>query len=411
MRNKNIATTALIVSGVGSCLTLSSTYWVGQLLHHGFVAATVGGLADWFAVTALFRKPLGFIGFRTEVLRRNRERIMEAIVTFAADDMLSPANIMTRLNNEDTAQLFIVYLEERGGRARVKDALSSALLLMANTVEPQKIAAVLTPTAKAGLDNFAGQKIFLSLLDLLADPKHSQPLLISLLNVSREVLLSPMLQQFLLTKIRHFRQSYEGNSAGRAFVLATLDLSDEKILSLLNERAEAYLTAALNGDNAALTTLTQGFTFFLQHLRQDDGVENMLSQAQNDYLHKLDINTPLVEWLKENFQGENPFWLKPLRDFIDAQIDEFAKNVEWQGAFDRLAKNFLREEITKHHDAIKNLMRDKLADFSDDKLTEFVESRVAEDLQMIRINGSVVGGIVGMGLYALVYWLERLYGI
>lgn len=411
MRNKNIATLALMVSGVGSCLTLSSAHWFGQLLHHGFVAATVGGLADWFAVTALFRKPLGFIGFRAEVLRRNRERIMEAIVTFAADDMLSPQNIMARLNDEDTARLFITYLQERGGRERVKDAVSSALLLMANTIEPQKIAAVLIPTAKAGLDNFAGQKIFLSLLDLLAEPKHSRPLLISLLQISREILLSPTLQQFLLTKIRNFRHGYEGNSAGRAFVLATLDLSDEKILSLLNERAETYLTAALNGDNAALTTLTQGFTFFLQHLRQDAGVETMLSQVQSEYLRKLDINTPLVDWLKENFQGEKPFWLEPLRSFIDAQMDEFATNTEWQGAFDRLAKNFLQEEITKHHGAIKDLMRDKLADFSDDKLTDFVEGRVADDLQMIRINGSVVGGIVGMGLYALVYWLERLYGI
>jgi len=375
------------------------------------VAATVGGLADWFAVTALFRKPLGFIGYRTEVLRRNRERIMEAIVTFAADDMLSSANIMARLETEDTARLFITYLRERGGSERVKDALCAALLLLANTVEPQKIAAVLTPTAKASLDNFAGQKIFLSLLDLLAKPEHSRPLLVSLLQVSREVLHSSMLQQFLLQKIRSFRQDYEGNSTGRAFVMATLNLSDENILSMLNERADTYLTAALNGDNEALSTLNRGFTYFLQHLRRDEQTEAWLTQAQNDYLHNLDINTPLVKWLEENFQGQNPFWLAPLRTFIDTQIEEFAANKNWQVSFDAMVKNFLRTEIEKHHGAIKELMREKLADFSDDKLTEFVESRVSEDLQMIRINGSVVGGVVGMGLYALVYVLERLYGL
>jgi len=411
LQNKYKATIALIVSGFGAYVSTSWADYAGQMLHHGLVAATVGGLADWYAVTALFRKPLWVIGYRTQILRRNRKRIMESIVTFAADDMLSPKNIMARLERENTAELFVTYLTERGGRERVKSAICSLMLSLANTVDPAKVAAVLAPTAKAGLDNFGSRKIFHAVIDLLAEPKHCRPLLLSLLSVSREILFSPILQHFIKNNIHNFRQNYEGSSAGRTLVLSALDLTDERILELLNQKAGAYLNAAINGDNEALTTLEQAFENILNDLRQDARIEGMIGNLQAEYLAKLDINTPLTRWLEENLKGDSPFWLEPLKNFIDAKIDEFAQNAKWQESFDGSVKNFLAEEIAKHHDALKNLIRARLDDFSDDELTDFVESKVADDLQMIRINGSVVGGLVGMVLFVLMGLIERLHGL
>ena len=72
-----MATMALGISIAGAVVTqpFSAGSFLGGLVHNGFLAATIGGLADWFAVTALFRKPLG-ISFRTNILVRNRQRIM-----------------------------------------------------------------------------------------------------------------------------------------------------------------------------------------------------------------------------------------------------------------------------------------------------------------------------------------------
>ena len=93
MRKENQANLALAISvfgavgtaGQGSSLLVST-------IHHGFLAATVGGLADWFAVKAIFGRPLG-ISHRTDILRRNRARIMESLVQFSADVLLSKQNI------------------------------------------------------------------------------------------------------------------------------------------------------------------------------------------------------------------------------------------------------------------------------------------------------------------------------
>ena len=77
MSKKTQATLVLVIMFLGFIATYKLDSFWGLLLNHGFLAALIGGLADWFVVTALFRKPLGFISYRTEILPRNRERIME----------------------------------------------------------------------------------------------------------------------------------------------------------------------------------------------------------------------------------------------------------------------------------------------------------------------------------------------
>lgn len=411
MQNKNIALLALAVSGGGAFLTLPATDAAGKLIHHGFVAATIGGLADWYAVTALFRKPLGIIGYRTQILRRNRQRIMEAIVTFAADDMLNPQNIMARLEQENTAALFKNYLAQRGGREKIKSAIIEVMLTLAGSVDPRKAAAILAPTVRNGLDNFGGQKLFHAALDLFAEPKYSRPLLLSLLRLGRETLSSPTMQRFLQENIRQFRLNYERDSTARTLILSALDLSDERILALLNEKTNSYLTAAMAGQGEAANKLQEIWETFLADLKENASAEEAVAEWQKAYFAKLDITAPLIRWLEANLRGKAPFWLAPLQDFIDTKIDEFTVNKAWQENFDRGVKNFLAAEIAKHHDSIKKLIWERLNDLTDDELTDFVESKVADDLQMIRINGSVVGGLAGMAIYATACLLERLCGL
>ena len=90
MQKENQANLALALSVIGAAVTAGKggdSLFAG-VVHHGFLAATVGGLADWFAVQAIFGRPLG-ISHRTDILRRNRARIMESRVKFSSDDFLS----------------------------------------------------------------------------------------------------------------------------------------------------------------------------------------------------------------------------------------------------------------------------------------------------------------------------------
>ena len=97
----------------------------------------------------------------------------------------------------------------------------------------EQIAAELAPAIRQGLNSFALENILPDVLQQLAQKKHLERLLVSLTAIGGQVLESPALQQALLEHIRILRESYERDSAGRAFVLASMGLSDEKILNLL----------------------------------------------------------------------------------------------------------------------------------------------------------------------------------
>ena len=93
---------------------------------------------------------------------------------------------------------------------------------------------------------------------------------------------------------------------------------------------------------------------------------------------------------------------------IDEKIDEFIESPVLQYKFDKLVKNFIAQMLEEYHDAIPAMIRERLDKFSDDELTEFVEGKVSDDLQMIRINGSVCGAAVGMLLYVVAQIIERV---
>ena len=120
-----------VLTGAGGSFTLG-------LLNHGFLAATIGGMADWFGVTALFRKPLG-IGFHTEILRRNRARIMDAIVEFVGTDLLNTENIMQTVRDENTAQLLIDCFERNNGRAKTKAMARDVMSELFGTLDTAKV--------------------------------------------------------------------------------------------------------------------------------------------------------------------------------------------------------------------------------------------------------------------------------
>ena len=134
------ATALLTASIIGTMLALlwqaNGGGFVAGLLSHGLMAASIGGLADWFAVTAIFRRPLG-IGWRTDILRRHRARITKELVAFASVDLLSRENIMATLAKEDFAKMLIAYLTERGGTKRLTNLAEA---LVRDTIEHVDIA-------------------------------------------------------------------------------------------------------------------------------------------------------------------------------------------------------------------------------------------------------------------------------
>ncbi|MBR7024718.1 MAG: DUF445 domain-containing protein [Selenomonadaceae bacterium] len=458
MENKTKATATLAASALCAVSTLpeisplkfiltgATGGFILGLFNHGFLAATIGGMADWFGVTALFRKPLG-IGFHTEILRRNRGRIMDAIVEFVGTDLLNTKNIMETVHDENTAQLLIDYFEQNKGRAKTKTLVREIIGELFNGLDTQKISRSVAPILENEIKNLDAEKLFDAVLKVVKSDKHSRKILITLFDTGHKILRSPHMQEEILKKITELREAYEGDSAGRALVLSSMDLTDEKILNILNETVEKKISdaekvlnmtgALVDSDTAnAADEMIKMFGGFVNSAAGSLNTKKFLNDLMKLFLQKFDTENFIKTWLDVNVKGEtdpkileklrrqqaaNPkstriveverkpvIWKESIDYLVDAKIDEFIKDEKLQKSFDKLIKDFIENLLEEYRGQIPQMIRERLDKFSDDELTEFVESHVADDLQMIRINGSICGGLVGMFLFIVSQLIEHI---
>ena len=363
---------------------------------------------------------------------------MDAIVEFVGTDLLNTKNIMETVRDENTAQLLIDYFEQNKGRAKTKALVREILSELFNGLDTQKISKDIAPIFEREIKNLDAEKLFDAVIKVVTNDRHSRKILTTLLDTGHKILRSPHMQEEILKKITELREAYEGDSAGRALVLSSMDLTDEKILNILNETVEKKINDAekiLNTTGALVDSETANsademikiFGGFVKSAASSLNTKKFLNDLLKLFLQKFNTENFIKIWLDVNVKGEtdpkileklrrqqvaNPktariveverkpvIWKDAVDYLVDAKIDEFIKNKAWQAKFDKIIKDFIENLLNEYRGQIPTMIRERLDKFSDDELTEFVESHVADDLQMIRINGSICGGLVGMLLF------------
>ncbi|MBU4568989.1 MAG: DUF445 family protein, partial [Alphaproteobacteria bacterium] len=132
----------------GALLIAMSALYVAAILNHGVAwgyarsfaeAAMVGGLADWFAVTAIFRRPFGLPIPHTAVIPRSKGRIAEALGEFVAVNFLSPEVVRDRLENQDLAGALARQIAEPKMARRIADGIVDALPAIADILDDEAV--------------------------------------------------------------------------------------------------------------------------------------------------------------------------------------------------------------------------------------------------------------------------------
>lgn len=409
MQKENQANLALILSVIGTIGTVGQgSSLVVATLHHGFLAATIGGLADWFAVKAIFGRPLG-IAHRTDILRRNRARIMESLVRFSADDLLSKQNIMDVVEREQIGALLVEYLQHRGGGERLIEASIDILRHVASDVDSRSIAKELTPYVIQALHELPLEDSFAELLNVLTEEPHADRIFNMLVRMGSQLIRTQVFQDMLRENIASIRMEYEGDGMIRAFVLSFFD--DALIAEWLTGRLEEILTSAMRSDDRRHKEGVQLLISFVEGLRTNSKLYEELHRYKLHVIEHLEIENLLAEFIERRMKGHHAFWIPYLKELLNEKIDAFVHSESWRNRADRWMKELAAGEIEKHHEMIADFVREYLNQKTDDELIAFVESKVRTDLQMIRVNGAIVGAFVGMGLSLIVRFAERMWGL
>ncbi|MBA2635857.1 MAG: DUF445 domain-containing protein [Sphingomonas sp.] len=360
-------------------------------------AAMVGGLADWFAVTALFRHPLGIPIPHTAIIPRNKDRIGEALASFLKDNFLIPSVVARRMRTIDVAGAAGRFLKAPPGEGtRIRQGASRLIADIFESLDDERLGGLFKNAISSRLRS-------MEVSPLLG---HA---LASAINDDRHV---PMLE----AAIRWTARALEANEtlirdmvkkkANWALKLAGLDakLADAIIDGLRK------LTAEMSTDPAHPVRIK---------------VEEALAQLAND-LQSNSQTRERVEAMKEQLLDNQSvsLWLDTLWQKGRAAIIRAARNPDavLAGKVGEVLKSmgttlesdpriratinqFVRRAVAgaaaSYGGSIVRLVSDTVRGWDARTVTARLESAVGRDLQYIRINGTLVGGLVGLTIHAL----------
>ena len=408
-RQNNTRTANLTLGGITLGFLLSYPFhasFVGGLISSGCSAGMIGGLADWFAVTALFRRPLGIRPgkvIRTEIIPQNRERIFAALADMVQHELLSQDVLRRKLSAWDFSGVLIRIL----GRQEVK--LSVRLLLtdlagdMVNHVEPGEFKRKIKGLLQENLGSMNLAQTLAEVVEFSLDHGDIDQVLTVICRAFDEYMEEPEVRVALINMMEAALTRYGENNPTRKMVVKFLPAP-----SVLAHSLQEKVKTALQ-DGTVERWFKDSLLRFVLELKTKSSLQESLNRFFLNILKEESLENSAVKKKNAAFMGTSSekipsmieHFMKDLGNNWDEYLGTLERNRSLRLKVDERVKLILEKQIGFHHNAIGRMVHEGLNPLTDDKLVELIEDKAGNDLQMIRINGSVVGGLAGMLIYVL----------
>ena len=361
-------------------------------------AAMVGGLADWFAVTALFRHPLGLPIPHTAIIPRNKDRIGATLAQFLKDNFLTPAVVARRMRHMDVAAAAGRFLADpdHGGAGRLREGASRLLADILDALDDDRLGgmakgAIASRIRTLEVSPLLGQ----SLEAAMAEGRHI-PLLDGIINRAALIVAS---NEEIIRDMVHER-------AGRILRWTGLDENvADALITGLNKLLYDMADFPDHPLRIRVNEMLADLGYDLQHDRE--------MQAKVARLKEEIVENPAMQrWIDGLWEQARAALLRAARDPDKTMAGKFGEALRQLGTtlqqddslrdtINRFARRATVGATASYGDSIVRLVSDTVRGWDASRVTERVENAVGRDLQYIRINGTLVGGLVGLGLHAI----------
>lgn len=360
-------------------------------------AAMVGGLADWFAVTALFRHPLHLPIPHTAIIPRNKDRIADTMGTFLRDNFLVPKVVARRMQRLDLAGAVGRWLANPGeGRGRLRAGIGRLAADMLESLDQERLGGMAKQALGNRLRAMAVAPLIGRALETAMGEDRHRPLLDGMIRWAAKVLEA---NEHLIRAMVHERSGAVMRWTGLDETLANKIIDGlHKLIAAMAEEPDHPLRAKAEEGLAQLA-------FDLQH---DPDKRARVEALKNELLD----NPALADWWLGIWESGRAAMLRIARN-PDAMLKgEFAAAMRQLGetlqsdarlaaTINRFARRAAVGAASDYGDGIVRLVSDTIRGWDAQTVTGRLENVVGRDLQYIRINGTVVGGLVGLGIHAV----------
>jgi uncharacterized membrane-anchored protein YjiN (DUF445 family) len=359
-------------------------------------AAMVGALADWFAVTALFRRPLGLPIPHTAVIPNSKARIADNLGRFIVENFLQPDHVRERLDKVDLAENIARQIADPVTAHRLADGLAASLPALLELTDDKRLSGLLRGAIEGQLGQIKASPLVADALLILTERGKHQPLIDALINEGVGLLNTQ--EPALRARVR--------DKTGWLWRLAGVDAQASD--ALLTSMRETLAEIAADPAHPTRKRVTEWLAGLARDLKTSPS-----AQARVEAIKEEILRHPAVGAYVDDLAGEAKAALRRaaarteggLGDALARTIQDLAaallRDTEARTALNGRLRPLLSGLAARHGEDVARLVSETIRSWDTATITGKLEQSVGRDLQYIRINGTLVGGLVGLALYAI----------
>ncbi|MBZ4224160.1 DUF445 domain-containing protein [Bacillus wiedmannii] len=406
LQTKYIAGISLGVMGVGfaSSIPFQGTV-AGEIIQGGFEAGLVGGLADWFAVTALFRHPMGIPIPHTALLPKNRKRVTKGLIHTLENEWLTKESITNKVKDMQLAQMVLQIAE----REMQSDAVKKGIVTIAEkaivSIDTEKLAVIIEKELKTYFHTINTSNILQVLVDQLVVQEYDEKTL-----------------DYILVKVKDWTAQdearYQLGSLGMkamenikvdGFLQFTLKsfmniVDEDKIGGILQKFIISNINSLQDADNSTRQLILAKIRQEIINVKENEALLQELENWKEKWIANWNATDKIKEMLEQvqqraiTFVKNEEFTDKYVIPFLQTQMNKIKEDEQTVQKIEEWLQKQVVTLVEKNHSKIGKLVQENLDKLDDKTLIEMIENNVGKDLQWIRVNGAVCGFMIGLVL-------------
>ncbi len=407
VRNKRVATGLMI--GAAILFVVARTrhdHGIWEWLAAFAEAAMVGALADWFAVVALFRHPMGIPIPHTAIIKNKKDVIARNLALFIREKFLAADTLIAKLRGYNPAEHLAVYLMSQKNAAALAKGLTRVCADSLHFFDDERLQRLLRSALSNRIENFDLAGSAGTLLETLRSDNRHQIVLDDLLNRLAGWLATPEAQSKLAGAI-------DALCSKEYPLLVAFIPNREQFSKGAGEKVAARINAFLQEVNTdpgheIRQKFDNAVTNFVTRLKSDELLRSKVEAIKHEALHNqaiadyaLSIGHDLKSWLSSDLQHPQ----SKVQEKIAAAVAGLGTTLSNNQGLKESLNEQLESLVIRYGDrartAIAGHISGTMQQWESDDYTNEIELSIGSDLQFIRMNGTLVGGMIGLLLHAI----------
>ena len=359
-------------------------------------AGMVGALADWFAVTALFKHPLGIPIPHTNLIERKKNDLGRNLGSFVKTNFLSPQNIRPYIEKLDVIKFVSDWLNKPSSREILGKEILNLMKKIIQDLEDEEVRGFLARKGSEILKTIDYQKITSSGIHYLVEKGEHIKLLETIL---------PQLREYVEESQQMIRERISENKPFIAF------LAGKRISREMTDGIAKFIEEIeLDKNHFVRQKLTKNLEKFAGDLLVSHDWEEKFVQLKTDLISPENLTEyaddaweSVKKMLEENLENPNSGLHHYLNKNIQKLSESLQNDEELKLRLNKWIRHFLYRMILKNSEEVQTLISKTVAGWEGKELSNKLELEVGKDLQFIRINGTLVGGLVGLAIYTITH--------